>query len=86
MQNTHTFAELAISEEAYHEIYALLAEAGYHHAFIDGAIDMNGISLTRKEKRAEASDEAKETVRAWFSRKPRGANDTLRYEVERSGE
>ena len=82
MQTTHTFAELAISEEAYHEIYTLLTEAGYHHAFIDGAIDMNGIALTRKGKRAEASDEAKETARAWFSRKPRGANDILRYEVE----
>jgi hypothetical protein len=86
MRTTHTLAELAVSEEAYHEIYTLLAEAGYHHAFIDGAIDMNGITLTRKGKRAEASDEAKETARAWFSRKPRGANDVLRYETERSGE
>ncbi len=86
MRTTHTFAELAVSEEAYHEIYTLLAEAGYHHAFIDGVIDMNGITLTRKGKRAEASDEAKETARAWFSRKPRGANDVLRYETERNGE
>jgi hypothetical protein len=86
MRTTHTFAELAVSEEAYDEIYTLLAEAGYHHAFIDGAIDMNGIVLTRKGKRAEASDEAKETARAWFSRKPRGRNDVLRYEVEGSGE
>jgi hypothetical protein len=83
VRTTHTFAELAVSEETYHEIYTLLAEAGYHHAFIDGAIDMNGIALTRKGKPAEASDEAKETVRAWFSRKPRGANDVLSYEVER---
>jgi hypothetical protein len=86
MPTTHTFAELEVSEEAYHEIYTLLAEAGYHHAFIDGAIDMNGIVLTRKGKRAEAGDKAKETVRAWFSRKPRGANGVLRYEVEGDGE
>jgi len=86
MRITHTFTELAVSEEAYHEIYTLLAEAGYHHAFIDGAIDMNGIALTRKGKRAEASDEAKETARAWFSRKPRGANEVLRYEIKTSDE
>jgi len=94
MKITHTFAELAVSEETYHEIYTLLAEAGYHHALIDGAIDMNGIALTRKGGRAEASaetsdktsdktsDEAKETVRAWFSRKPRGQNEVLRYDVK----
>jgi len=90
MRTTHTFAELSVSEEAYHEIYTLLAEAGHHHAFIDGAIDMNGIALIRKGKRDEASDEAsdeaKETVRAWFGRKPRGANDVLRYEIEGDGE
>lgn len=33
------------------EIWQLLAEAGYHHAFIDGAIDMHGIALTRGEKK-----------------------------------
>jgi hypothetical protein len=82
MRNTHTFAELAVSEETYHEIYTLLAEAGYHHAIIDGAIDMNGIVLTRKRKCAEASDEVKETVRAWFRRKPRGAYEVLRYEIK----
>ena len=86
MRTTHKLAELAVSEEAYHEIYTLLAEAGYHHAFIDGAIDMSGIALTRKGKCAEASDEAKETARAWFSRKPRGRNDVLRYEVDGDGE
>jgi hypothetical protein len=52
MRITHTFAELAVGEEAYHEIYTLLVEAGHHHAFINGAIDMNGIALTRKGKRA----------------------------------
>jgi hypothetical protein len=86
MRTTHTFAELAVSEEAYHEIYALLDAAGYHHAFIDGAIDMNGITLTIKRGRPEASDEAKETALAWFRRKPGGANDVLRYEAERSNE
>jgi hypothetical protein len=86
MRTTHTFAELAVSEETYHEIYMLLTEAGYHQAFIDGAIDMNGIALTRKGKRAEAGDEAKETARACLSRKPRGANEVVRYETERSSE
>ena len=50
MRATHTFAELQVSKEAYLEIYTLLAEAGYHHTFIDGAIDMHGIALTKKDK------------------------------------
>jgi hypothetical protein len=49
MRTTHTFAELEVSEQAYLEIYTLLSEAGYHHAFINGAIDMKGIALTRKD-------------------------------------
>jgi hypothetical protein len=57
LRTTHTFAELEVSEQAYLEIYTLLAEAGYHHAFIDGAIDMHGIGLTRKrEERETATD------------------------------
>jgi len=56
MRITHTFVELEVSNAAYLEIWELLAKAGYHHAFIDGAIDMNGIALTRKrgERKPEA--------------------------------
>ena len=51
MRATHTFVELEVSREAYLEIYTLLANAGYHHAFIDGAIDMHGIALTKGKSR-----------------------------------
>jgi len=57
MRTTHTFAELEVSKEAYLEIYTLLAEAGYHHAFLDGAIDMSGIALTRKRERKTQAPE-----------------------------
>lgn len=50
---THTFAELEVSREVYLGIYTLLAEAGYHHAFIDGAIDMHGIALIARPKEKE---------------------------------
>lgn len=50
---THTFVELEVSREAYLEIYRLLAEAGYHHAFIEGAIDMHGIALTMRDENEE---------------------------------
>jgi hypothetical protein len=43
---THTFAELEVTQKTYDEIAGKLREAGYSHAFIDGAIDMAGISLT----------------------------------------
>lgn len=59
---THTFAELEISREAYNEIYALLANAGYHHAFVDGdrVIDMHGIGLTKGKSRNEESKKGEE--------------------------
>jgi len=44
---THTFAELEVSAAAYDEIAAKLRAAGYDHAFVNGAIDMHGIGLTR---------------------------------------
>lgn len=45
---THTHAELKISPEAFDEIYTKLRAAGYEHAFMrGGAIDMNGLALTR---------------------------------------
>lgn len=42
---THTFAKLEVSEKTYKEIKEKLEAAGYHHAFVDGVIDMNGIGL-----------------------------------------
>lgn len=45
---THTFAELEVSPETYREIEGKLRQAGYHHAFVDGAIDMMGIGLIRQ--------------------------------------
>lgn len=55
LRSTHTFAELEVSEESYEEIARLLREAGYWHVFMDsGAIDMQGIGLTKgKSKRCE---------------------------------
>lgn len=49
---SRTFVTLAVSEETYNEIYELLANAGYHHAFIncETAMDMQGIALTKKER------------------------------------
>jgi len=44
---THTFAALKVSNQVYEEIEKKLREAGYDHAFIDGAIDMHGIGLLR---------------------------------------
>lgn len=44
---SHTFAELEVSLETYNEIKKLLEKAGYHHAFVDGAIDMHGIGLVK---------------------------------------
>lgn len=47
-RQTHTFAELELSQPAYDEIRAKLEAAGYQHAFLDGgAIDMHGIGVTR---------------------------------------
>lgn len=44
---THTYATLEVSAEAYDEIKRKLEDAGYQHAFIDGAIDMHGIALVK---------------------------------------
>lgn len=55
---SYTFVELEVSEETYKEIWKLLATAGYHHAFLDGAIDMKGIALVMKER----TQKEKETV------------------------
>lgn len=42
---THTYAELGISKSAYDEIVGKLRAAGYHHAFHEGGVDMQGIGL-----------------------------------------
>lgn len=55
---SYTFVELEVSEETYKEIWELLAIAGYHHVFLDGAIDMKGIALVMKER----TQKEKETV------------------------
>lgn len=47
LRSTHTFAELEVSAAAYDEIAGKLREAGYDHAFNEGAIDMHGIGVTR---------------------------------------
>lgn len=47
---THTFATLEVTDSTYEEIEKKLKEAGYDHAFIEGAIDMNGIALTKKRE------------------------------------
>lgn len=47
MRTTHTYATLEVSAATYDEIAAKLKEAGYDHAFDDGAIDMHGIGLVR---------------------------------------
>ena len=52
LRTTYTFVELEVSSAVYDEIAAKLREAGYDHAFIEGAngaIDMHGIGLVREE-------------------------------------
>lgn len=45
-RQTHTYAELEVSQETYAEIRHLLKEAGWDQAFMDdGGIDMSGIGL-----------------------------------------
>ena len=51
---THTFSLLEVSHSTYDEIESLLREAGYGHAFIENAIDMHGIALTRAVKASSA--------------------------------
>lgn len=43
---THTFVELGVSQPVFAEIARKLKDAGYDHAFVDGAIDMHGVGLT----------------------------------------
>ena len=53
---SYTFAELEVSESTFEEIFGLLEAAEYQHAFMAGhkgkttLIDMQGITLKRKEK------------------------------------
>lgn len=51
IRQTHTYAELELSQAAYNEIKRKLEDAGYQHAFMeDGAIDMHGIGVTRQQE------------------------------------
>jgi len=52
---THTFSLLEVTHSTYDEIESLLHEAGYGHAFIENAIDMHGIALTRAEASSAGS-------------------------------
>lgn len=47
MHATHTFATLEVPAAAFDFIAAKLKEAGYEHAFVDGALDMHGIGLVK---------------------------------------
>ncbi len=49
IRQTHTYAELDVSALTYYEIAKKLRAAEYHHAFVDGALDMHGIGLTTSE-------------------------------------
>lgn len=49
LTHTRTFAEMEVSAAVFEEVAAKLMDAGYDHAFVDGALDMHGIALTREE-------------------------------------
>ncbi|MCY4470769.1 MAG: hypothetical protein OXC08_18805 [Thiotrichales bacterium] len=57
IRSTHTFVELAVSDAVYDEIASKLREAGYDHAFVDGAIDMHGIGFVRETKEESSNGE-----------------------------
>jgi len=60
MRATHTYAVLEVPRTVYAAVRALLARAGYDHAFhsnVDGeVIDMHGIALRSLEPRPTAGD------------------------------
>lgn len=58
LRQTHTFAELLVSASTYDEVERLLRAAGYGHVFVDGAIDMTGIALTRDSSAPKAGEPA----------------------------
>jgi thymidylate synthase len=66
LRSTHTFATLELSPAAYDEIADKLKEAGYGHAFIEHAIDMNGIGL----------------VKAAVAPQPPGVADVIRFNAQ----
>lgn len=53
IRQTHTYAVLEVSKEAFNEIKKKLREAGYDHAFIDDVIDMHGIALSEETKKEQ---------------------------------
>ncbi len=53
LRQTHTVAELEVSDATYNEILGYLVLAGYQHAIdITGMIDMSGIGLVRAASHA----------------------------------
>lgn len=58
IRSTHTFATMALSARAYHEIAGKLSAAGYAHAFTDVgdqgiALDMQGIAVVKEDAEPE---------------------------------
>lgn len=46
-RQTHTIAEMEVSQQTYDEIKKKFEEAGYDHVFMpDGTMDMTGIGIT----------------------------------------
>lgn len=65
---THTYAVLEVSAAAYAEVRALLAQAGYRHAFHEtqagqAVIDMHGIALAAQATTAPASESEERLTR-----------------------
>lgn len=49
-RSTHTVVTLEVPAEMYDYVQAKLRDAGYAHAFFDGAIDMTGIALVKPDE------------------------------------
>lgn len=84
--HTHTFAKLEVTAAAYDEIAGKLREAGYDHVFIDDAIDMHGIGLTRMPETASEREKFPLSLeeRADLQRQIR-ATGTITYDSARGG-
>lgn len=55
---THTHANMEVSDSTYTEIHEKLKASGYEHAFgSNGSIDMYGIALVRKERKTNEPPE-----------------------------
>lgn len=79
IRQTHTYVEMAVSEEVYDEIRKKLIEADYTHAIHDdegGALDMHGIALVK------AAAPPKPTAHASTSPGPSNCNIRKHYQGE----